>query len=81
MTWGAFCSNGIFKLVLVSRNMDSKQYTDILTGHFFKISFVLQEIGLFSNKTMPQFVCQGIQKRFLVKKCCANGLASIKSRS
>ena len=53
MTWGAFCSNEIFKLVLVSGNMDSKQYTDILTEHFWKISFVWQEIGLFSNKTMP----------------------------
>ncbi len=51
MTWGAFCSNGIFKLVLVIGNMDSKQYTDMLTK---KISFVLQEIGLFSNKTIPQ---------------------------
>ena len=35
MTCGVFCSNGIFKLVLVSGNMDSKQYTDMLTEHFF----------------------------------------------
>ena len=34
MTWGAFCSHGIFKLVLVSGNMDSKQYTDMLIEHF-----------------------------------------------
>ena len=42
MTWGAFCSNGIFKLVLVSSNMDTKQYTDMLTEHlledFFRIA-------------------------------------------
>ena len=68
MTWGAVCSNGIFKLVLVSGNINSKQYTDMLSEHFWKISFVAQEIGLFSNKTMPQFTCQGIQKRFLVIK-------------
>ena len=49
--------------------MDSKQYTDMLTEHFGgKISFVLQENGLFSNKTMPQFMCQGIQKPFLETK-------------
>ena len=48
--------------------MDSKQYTDMLTEHFLKIYFVLQEIGLFSNKTMPQFMSQGIQKCFLVTK-------------
>ena len=41
MTWGAFCSNGIFKLVLVRGNMDSKQYTGMLTEHFRKISLVL----------------------------------------
>ena len=34
MTWRTFCSNGIFKLVFVSGNMDSKQYTDMLTEHF-----------------------------------------------
>ena len=44
--------------------MDSKQYTDMFTEHFLEEFFVLQEIGLFSNKTMPQFMCQGIQKRF-----------------
>ena len=42
MTWGVFCSNGIFKLVLVSGNVDSKQYTDMLTEHvlenFFRIA-------------------------------------------
>ena len=64
MTWGAFCSSGIFKLALVSGNMDSEQYTDMLTEHFWKISFVLPEIGWFSNKTMSQFMYQGIQKRF-----------------
>ena len=39
MTWGAFCSNGIFKLVLVSGNMNSKQYTDMLTEHFLEDFF------------------------------------------
>ena len=39
MTWGAFSSNGIFKLVLVSGNMDSKQYTDMLTEHFLEDFF------------------------------------------
>ena len=39
MTWGAFCSYGIFKLVLVSGNMDSKQYTDMLTEHFLEDFF------------------------------------------
>ena len=34
MTWGVFSSHGIFKLVLVSGNMDSKQYTDMLSEHF-----------------------------------------------
>ena len=33
-----FCFNGIFKLVLVTGNMDSKQYTDMLTEHFFRIT-------------------------------------------
>ena len=39
MTRGAFSSNGIFKLVLVSGNMDSKQYTDMLTEHFWEDFF------------------------------------------
>ena len=39
MTWEAFCSNGIFKLVIVSGNMDSKQYTDMLTEHFLEDFF------------------------------------------
>ena len=39
MTWGASCSNGIFKLVLVSGNKDSKQYTDMLTEHFLENFF------------------------------------------
>ena len=41
MTWGAFCSNGIFKLVLVSGNVDSKQYTDMLTEHFLEDFFLI----------------------------------------
>ena len=41
MTWGAFCSNGIFKLVLVSGNMDSKQYTDMLTEHILEDFFCI----------------------------------------
>ena len=39
MTWGTFCSNGIFKLVLVSGKMDSKQHTDMLTEHFMEDFF------------------------------------------
>ena len=39
MIWGAFCSNGIFKLVLVSGNMDAKQYTNMLTEHFLEYFF------------------------------------------
>ena len=39
MAWGAFCSNEIFKLVLVSGNMDTKQYTDVLTNHFLEDFF------------------------------------------
>ena len=66
MAWGAFYSNGILKLVLVSGNMDSKLTCS--PNIFWKISFVLQEIGLFSNKTMPQFMCQCIQKRFFCDK-------------
>ena len=81
MPWGGFCVNGIFKLVLVSSNMDSKKRLTCSPSIVWKIYFVLQEIGLFSNKTIPQFMRQGIQKRFLVTKCCANGQASITSRS
>ena len=39
MTWGTFCFNEIFKLVLVSGNMDSKQFTDILIEHFLEDFF------------------------------------------
>ena len=41
MTWGAFGSNGIFKLVLISGNMNSKQYTDMFTEHFLEDFFCI----------------------------------------
>ena len=58
MTWGAFCSNGIFKLVLVSGNMDSKQYTDMLTEHFLEDFFrVAGNRAIFQQENAPIHKC------------------------
>ena len=51
--------------------MDWKQYTDTcFTEHFLggKISFALQEIGLFSNKTMPPIHVSRHSKAFFSDK-------------
>ena len=54
MTWGAFCSNGIFKLVLVSGNMDSKQYTDMLTEYFLEDFFrIAGNRAIFQHDNVP----------------------------
>ena len=70
MTWGAFCSNGIFKLVLVNGNLDSKQYTDMLTKHFLEDFFrIVGNRAIFQQENALIYVmCQGIQKSFLVTK-------------
>ena len=54
MTWGAFCSNGIFKLVLVSGDMDSKQYTDMLTENFLEDFFrIARNRAIFQEDNGP----------------------------
>ena len=69
MTWGTFCSNGIFKLVLVSGNMDSKQYTDMLTKHsledFFRIT---GNRAIFQQDNAPIHVSRHSKVFFLVTK-------------
>ena len=68
MTWGEFCSHKIFKLVLVSGNMDSKQYTDMLTVHFLEDFFrIARNRAIFDQDNAPIHVSR-IQKRFLVTK-------------
>ena len=58
MTWGAFCSNGIFKLVLVSGNMDSKQYTDMRTKHFLEDFFrIAGNRAIFQQDNAPIHKC------------------------
>ena len=53
----AFCSNGIFKLVLVSGNMDSKQYTDMLTEHFLGDFFhIVGNRAIFQQDNAPVLV-------------------------
>ena len=57
MTWGAFCSHGIFKLVLVSGNMDSKQYTDMLTEHILEDFFrIAGNQAIFQQDNVPVHV-------------------------
>ena len=57
MSWGAFCSNGIFKLVLVSGNMDSKQYTDMLIKHFLEDFFcIVGNRSIFQEDNAPIYV-------------------------
>ena len=57
MTWGAFCSNGIFKLVLVSGNMNSKQYTDMFTEHFLEDFFrITGNRAIFQQDNAPNHV-------------------------
>ena len=68
MTWGAFYSNGIFKLVLVSNNMDSKQYTDMLTEHFLEDFFCIAgNQAIFQQDNAPIHVSRH-SKAFLVTK-------------
>ena len=54
MTWGAFRSYGIFKLDLVSGNMNSKQYTNMLTEHFLKDFFrIVGNRAIFQQDNAP----------------------------
>ena len=68
MTWGVFCSNGIFKLVFVSGNMNSKQYSDMLTDHFLKDFFrIAGNQAIFQQDNAPIHVSRH-PKAFLVTK-------------
>ena len=60
MRWGAFCSN-----VLVSGNMDSKQYTDMLTEHFLEdfISYC-RKSGNFPTRKSPNSCVKAFKSVF-----------------
>ena len=69
MTWGAFCSNGIFKLVLVSGNMDSKQYIDMLTEHFLEDFFrIAGNRAIFQQDSAPIHVSRHSKAFFFSDK-------------
>ena len=69
MTWGTFCSNGIFKLVLVSSNMDSKQYTDMLTKHFLEDFFrITGNRAIFQQDNAPNSCVKAFKSVFFSDK-------------
>ena len=71
MRWGAFCSNGIFKLVFVSGNMDSKQYTDMLTEHFLEGFFrIAGNRAIFQQDNAPIHVSRHSKAFFSDKMLC-----------
>ena len=66
MTWGAFFSNGIFKLVLV--NIDAKQYTDMLTEHFLEDFFCIAGNWVILQQDNAPIHVSRHSKAFLVTK-------------
>ena len=62
MTWGIFCSNGIFKLVLVSGNMDSKlTCSPNIFGRFLSYC---RKSGYFPTKQCPNSCVKALKSVF-----------------
>ena len=71
MTWGAFRSYGIFKLVIVSGNMDSKQYTDMLTEHFLEDFFrIAGNRAIYLQDNVPIHVSRHSEAFLVAKMLC-----------
>ena len=68
MTWVEFCSNGIFKLVLVSGSMDLKQYTHMLTEHFLEDFVHIAGNRVIFQQDNAQIYVSSHSKAFLVPK-------------
>ena len=78
MTWGAFSSHGIFKLVLVRGNMDSKQYTDMFTEHFWEDFFrVAVNQTIFQPDNAPLHVSRHTKAVFSDKNVVLKDWASL----
>ena len=67
----SFSSNGIFKFVLVSGNMDSKQYSDMLSEHFLDDFFrIAGNRTLFQQDNAPVHVSRHSSVFLVTKMLC-----------